>query len=188
DPFVQDAALFLVDSAAKVTNPVDSGLFFADAILGELSLKDVDALPANHPDVSDTVLLALLASAVTDSAAHAATIHSLTLEAARLQPGEAPKPAIRRLNAVLDAMGPGPHTATDIRAAIKEQNELAARLASLGDDLVKIALDELGVVPASGKRLELSKLPRFRTGTKVSGKKVNEYFRRPGRVEARSEE
>src|SRR5690606_3805880 len=42
DPFVQDAALFLVESAAKVTNPVDSGLFFADAILRKLSLKDVD--------------------------------------------------------------------------------------------------------------------------------------------------
>jgi hypothetical protein len=80
-------------------------------------------------------------------------------------------------------MGPGPHSATDVRNAIRRQNELAAELAALGDDLVRDVVRHIGVVPAEGGGLKLSEVPQFRTDGKVSGSKVNEYFRVEERVE-----
>jgi annexin-like protein len=183
DPGVQSTARFLMESSAKVTNPIDSGLYFTDTILSKFSLADVQAVRDLHPGVKDTQLLTAMADVTRDVNADAVAIRELVNEAGSLQADGTPVPDIRRLNAVLEAMGPGPHSATDVRAGIRQQNELAAELAALGDDLVRDVLKHAGVVPAENATLKLSEVPLFQTGGKVSGSKVNKYFRLEERVE-----
>jgi hypothetical protein len=189
DPNRRSTALFLLEGAAKVPTPktgpvaADTALA-ADAILGKFDFADVKAIRDLHPNVEDVAVFNSLAAVARDIDADAPTILSLVAEAGRVDPQGRATPDFLRLNAILESMGPGPHTATDVRAGIKYQNDLAAQLANVSGDLVHAVLKESGLVPVTGKVLELSKVPEFQTNGKVSGSKVNKFFRKPVRVDA----
>ena len=183
DPAVRASARSLMEMAAKVTNPVDSGLLAANAILRKFDLTDVQAIRDLHPSVKDLDLMKALADVARDVDADGATIRGLITEAGSIDPRGTVTPDLRRLNAILESMGPGPHSASDVSAGIKRQNELAAELANVSSDLVEAVLKETGLIPVAGQRLDLGKVPAFQANGKVSGSKVNDFFRKDIRVD-----